>query len=133
MRTPTVQTDNRQGNLPLYSLTAVILFVAFGVTGAVVADNDNVLQLMIGLIITTVPSLIAAAFAERASRDIRNGVVKDKVKEGLHETGVSEMARLNPDDIRRINALLLNLQSEDDKRVDLRSQITRKENDDDGR
>lgn len=50
---------------------------------------------VIGLIVTTIPSLIAAAFAERASRDIRNGVVEEKAKEGakqaLDEKGVTEV------------------------------------------
>jgi hypothetical protein len=120
MNAPKVQTDRRQGNLPLLSVMTASVFVIAGILGAVFAKNDEVLALMGGLIVASVPGLLAATFAERASRDIRNGVVQNKMESALESTGVTEMARLNPEDIKRINALLLNLQSDDDKRIDLR-------------
>lgn len=50
--------------------------------------------ILIGLIVTTIPSLLGSAFAERTSRDIRNGVLENVVQSGaqaaLDRTGVSE-------------------------------------------
>lgn len=37
---------------------------------------------VIGLIVTTIPGLLALGFAERASRDIRNGTLVAKSKQG---------------------------------------------------
>lgn len=102
----TGQTDHnvpvrRRDNVPFLALGSAAVFLAFGVLALVFVDTSDTdkgtnLAVVIGLVVTTVPSLVAAAFAERASRDIRNGTVTAKAKEGtrqaLDETGVTEVA-----------------------------------------
>lgn len=81
-------------NLPYASLASAVLLIG---TGAVVVmsgnGGENGGAILIGLVVTTIPSLIAAAFAERNARDIRNGTVVEKVRQGTHralaEAGVS--------------------------------------------
>lgn len=79
-------------NTPHYAIAATVFLIGVGVIAATLTNNDASLSLLIGLIVTTVPSLIAAGFAERASRDIRNGTVTEKAREGaeqaLNDTGV---------------------------------------------
>lgn len=77
----------RGGNVPLYATVAAIVLV---ITGAVLVIFSNPEQspstiIVLGLIATSVPSLVGAIFSERASRDIRNGVVLNKVKEGARQ------------------------------------------------
>lgn len=77
------------GNLPLYALITAGGFLALAVAAIIFTDPDKqttpVFMSVIGLILTTIPSLIAAGFAERASRDIRNGVVEEKAKDGAKQ------------------------------------------------
>ena len=73
-------------NLPYASLgAALVLFI----TGAIVVlagnGGENGGALLIGLAVTTVPSLIAAGYAERNAKDIRNGTVTEKVRVGTHQ------------------------------------------------
>lgn len=79
---------------------AVITVIAFLFTAVVLILFSNPSEspetmTVIQLVVMTVPGLIAAAFAERASRDIRNGVIEEKAKEGakqaLDEKGVTEV------------------------------------------
>ena len=77
--------------------TQIIIIVA--VVGVALVDLDRnstpIFVSIVGLIATSVPALIAAAFAERSSHDIRNGVVEEKAKRGTHkaleEAGVTEV------------------------------------------
>lgn len=95
--------DNKpgSGNTPLYALIAAVLLVALALGTLLLIDSEKsttpVFLTVIGLIVTTVPSLIAAAFAERASRDIRNGTLRSKVTEALVDAGVAEPAPLPVD------------------------------------
>lgn len=70
-------------NAPLYALVATVVFVAAAVVLVIWGDleNGNAMMLL-GLLVTTLPSLVAAGFSERASRDIRNGVVVEKARQG---------------------------------------------------
>lgn len=80
---------------PLYTMAAGLILAGFAVfliaTGH--ADGGNG-QLLMAFIITTLPSLFAAGFAERTSRDVRNGVIVEKSRQGAHkaltESGVTE-------------------------------------------
>lgn len=86
-------------NVPVYSLVAVVALVGLAVLGlAVVPLNEKSTPLfysVVGLIVTTVPSLIAATFAERTARDVRNGTLEDKARLGTHqalkESGVTDV------------------------------------------
>lgn len=86
-------------NVPVYSLIAVVALVGLAVLGLAIipldAKTTPLFYTVIGLIVTTVPSLIAATFAERTARDVRNGLVEDKVRKGTHtalkESGVTDV------------------------------------------
>lgn len=71
-------------NKPVYSFLTVVVFaaslVALYLTGH--ADDGGV---FIALVVSTLPSLVAAIASERTARDIRNGVVQDKARQGAHE------------------------------------------------
>jgi hypothetical protein len=84
-------------NLPVFTLGAAVIFVMLAILGFIFIPAGNVIaqETLVGLIVTTVPSLIAAAFAERTGRDVRNGVMEQKVKDGatkaLQDTGVTDV------------------------------------------
>jgi hypothetical protein len=84
-------------NLPVFTLGAAVILVMLAILGFIFIPAGNVVaqESLIGLIVTTVPSLIAAAFAERTGRDVRNGVMEQKVKDGatkaLQDTGVTDV------------------------------------------
>lgn len=123
----------KAGNTPVWSLVTAVMLVGFAVVTLVFADFDDertpYIVMVLGLIVTTVPSLISSVFAERASRDIRNGVVVEKTREGateaLHETGVSNVANVNPAAIEAITRILIEREDE----VSAAARTTRKEND----
>ena len=71
-------------NAPHYTLAAGVLLVLGGLVVAAVTGADSLDQLL-GLIVTAGPALLAAGYAERASRDIRNGTVREKVRQGTHQ------------------------------------------------
>jgi hypothetical protein len=81
-------------NTPLYALVASIVFVIAAVLLVLYAPPGRE-TVILGLIASTLPSLVAAFASERASRDIRNGVVEAKVREGtktaLKDTGVLDV------------------------------------------
>lgn len=82
-------------NVPLYALglsaLLVIAMIVLVVTGKA---GESGTGLFVGLILSTLPSLLAAVFSERVSRDVRNGVVAEQSRQGavkaLDETGVIE-------------------------------------------
>jgi hypothetical protein len=81
-------------NAPHLAIISTVVLIVAGIVGATIVNDDRSFELLVGLIITTVPSLGAMAFAERASRDIRNGTVTEKARQGtrkaLDETGVTQ-------------------------------------------
>ena len=83
-----------KANTPLYALGAAVIFGGYAVVLVVTDHMDS--TLFVGFLVTTLPSLVAAAFAERTARDVRNGVVQDKIRQGTHEalreSGVTEVA-----------------------------------------
>jgi hypothetical protein len=76
--------SNSKPNIPLYSLTATVLLVGMALVALLFVDTSNITLLIpfVGLIVSTVPSLIAAAYSEKTSRDIHNGVLSKQVSEG---------------------------------------------------
>lgn len=82
---------------PIYALGSILAFVAAVVILIVTNHEQGNGGMFIAFAISTLPSLVAALFAERSARDIRNGVVQDKVRQGatdaLQETGVTEVAQ----------------------------------------
>ncbi len=92
-----VSREVRAQNRPIYSLVAAIILVALVIVALIVVPHERNDQLLIvvGLIVSTVPSLLAAGFAERTARDVRNGVVQQKAREGaqqaLDDSGVTDV------------------------------------------
>lgn len=84
-------------NLPLLTLGAGVILISLAIIGLIFVPtgHDAELFTIIGLIVTTVPSLIASFHAERIGKDIRNGVLTQKVTEGttkaLEDTGVTQV------------------------------------------
>lgn len=96
MNTHRNRAPARDSNAPVVAIVcATILLLAALVAVVLAPDTSRELQLLVGAVLTTVPSLGAVWFAERASRDIRNGTVEDKARTGarkaLEETGVTEV------------------------------------------
>ena len=73
------------------TLVSVVCFVVLVVVVLVISaiDNDGsadkYIRVMWPLLLSTIPSVFAAVKAEQASNDIRNGVLKKKVKDALNE------------------------------------------------
>lgn len=110
-------------NAPHLALLSAVVLVVTGIVAALVADDKVSLTALLALIGTTVPSLVAAAFAERASRDIRNGTVVEKARQGaekaLQDTGVEQVAReIDPAALNVLIGMLENLINENGKEGD---------------
>lgn len=83
--------------VPLYALIAAVIFIIAAVVLAVIAPPDSESTvIVIGLIASTIPSLVAAFASEKTNRDIANGVLTEKARVGtrqaLDETGLTEIA-----------------------------------------
>lgn len=79
-------SPNRISNVPLYSLIATIALVVAAVVLVIFAPPDKQgFTVLLGLLVTTIPSVVASIYSERASRDIRNGILVEKAKEGAKE------------------------------------------------
>lgn len=78
-RTPTVRT-----NTPLYSFLSLVVFVG-AMVALIVTDHASDSGVLLAVVVSTLPSLVAAISSERTARDIRNGVVQDKARQGAHE------------------------------------------------
>lgn len=93
-------------NTPIYSLMGLGIFIVAMVI-VYVTDHSNDAGVLFALAASTIPSLVASLSAERASRDIRNGTVTEKVRQGtvaaIHETGV--MTRTGPVATAQLTAL----------------------------
>lgn len=78
-------------NRPVWSFAALLVFVA-SLTGLYLAGKDSGAALYIALVVANLPTLVAAIASEQAARDIRNGTVSRKAKEGamqaIDESGV---------------------------------------------
>lgn len=90
-------TDKQAANTPLWSLLGLVIFVVSMVI-VYITDHADDAGLLLALAASSIPSLVASLSAERAARDIRNGTVTQKAKEGtkqaIEETGV--MTRTGP-------------------------------------
>jgi hypothetical protein len=73
-------------NAPFYALVATGIFVVAAVLLVIFADPENQGTAMIlGIIASTLPSLVAALYSERTARDVRNGVAREQAKQGAAE------------------------------------------------
>lgn len=81
-----------KNNLPLYTFILAGLMLIAAVLAIVFAPNANDAHSLVEFVILSFPGFVAAGFGERNHRDIRNGVVQEKVKQGaldaFKESGV---------------------------------------------
>jgi hypothetical protein len=93
---------------PIYALVALVAFLASTVTVIVTGNADS--PLFWPIVAGSVPSLVAAIAAERASRDIRNGTIVEKAREGavqaIEETEV--LTRNGPVVAKQLDTLAAN-------------------------
>jgi glycerol-3-phosphate acyltransferase PlsY len=79
-------------NMPVWSLlSAIVLIVVLGTVVLLTPIeklSDPQVAIFFALVVSAVPTLLAAAYAERTSRDIRNGTVVAKVVEAIEEAQV---------------------------------------------
>jgi len=71
-------------NTPYLAFATIALFVT-AVVVLIITDHAEDSTLFIGFVITTCPSIVAAIFAERAAKDIRNHVVQEKARAGTEQ------------------------------------------------
>lgn len=89
------------GNFPRAALTAAaalfgMVCVLVGVLAFTGKLDDRATPLVVsllGMVATIVPGLVAATYSERASRDIRNGTVVAKAREGAVQAFADPMAK----------------------------------------
>lgn len=79
MRSPTPPT-----NRPVWSFAALLVFVTSLVI-LYVTGSDSGAAIFIALVVANLPTLVAAVASEQAARDIRNGTLARKAKEGARE------------------------------------------------
>lgn len=86
-------------NFPWTSVVTLGILVVAVVVLSVVNGNSHgeIVTVLVGLI----PGILAAGYAERTNRDVRNGVVQEKAKAGtlqaLSETGVTDVVNIHSD------------------------------------
>lgn len=92
-------------NTPKVSITAACVLVVLGVVAIAIDaakghDVSSQVTSIVALVGIVVPGLIAAGYSERTSKDVRNGVMEQKVKNGtvaaLVETGVTDIVNSQP-------------------------------------
>lgn len=90
--------DNlRRQNRPLATmLVGVLLLALAGALLLIVPDaREDELGLILGVIVLAVPGLLAAGYAERTNRDVRNGVLTEKARQGaqraMDDVGVTDV------------------------------------------
>lgn len=93
---------------PVYSLIATGILLAGAVSLVLFGDEKNQNTVVVlGFILSTLPSVIASFSAERTARDVRNGILVDKVKEGAtHALNESGVVIRNDAELRALAALL---------------------------
>lgn len=73
-------------NTPTVSLTALAAMLAIGGFLAFSgAGGKHGGELLLGVIVANIPGALGAIFGERAMRDIRNGTVREKARQGTHQ------------------------------------------------
>lgn len=94
MNTPPQDYPTVRTNLPTVAALAAAVILFGLVIGLVImlangegldSDSTPIVVSLVGVVITAVPALIGAAFSERASKDIRNGTVTAKARQGASE------------------------------------------------
>lgn len=90
------------GIVTLIGLILVAVWV-FASTGGLTPDQRNFAFItVVGLVVNAIPSLLSLLKSEATQHDIRNGIVKDKVKEAMVEVAEDTDSRgvyLNTHDI----------------------------------
>lgn len=92
------------GVVTLIGLLLVAVWVFASTGGLTEAQRNFAFITIVGLVVNAIPSLLALLKSEATQHDIRNGIVKDKVKEAIVEVAEdtdSEGVYINTHDIAR--------------------------------
>lgn len=98
-------------NMPWTTVVLLAILVVAAVVLIVFGNGKGDSTTLLSILIGAIPALFASGYAERNARDIRNGVLTEKAKEGatqaLHETGVTQViAAATPNNEMYSKALL---------------------------
>lgn len=85
--TPIRQVPRVAGIVAAVALLAIVaaVVVALSITKALDNRSTPLVVTLLSIVGTAFPALVAAAYSERAARDIRNGVVREQVRRGSRE------------------------------------------------
>ena len=83
--------------LCLFGVVAAVV-TALSLSGRLDARSTPLVVTLVGFVVTTVPALLGATYSERASRDIRNGVVVDRARVGAAQAIREEQVITNTND-----------------------------------
>lgn len=78
---------NGRNWLPIASIAAAVVFLVVGTILVIYGTSGNV-AVLLTLIVTTIPALIAAAYSERTSRDLdtlKSGNISEPARTALDE------------------------------------------------
>lgn len=111
-------SDSNGSNTPparFYASAVVAVVLIAGAVALAALSNPDAhpaTGTVLGVILAAIPGAVAAVFAERAARDIRNGVIVQKVKEGASQAIVEHgvMTRTGPVASAQLEALTKLLQ-----------------------
>lgn len=82
-------SPRRPANRPVWAFAALAVFVA-SLTILYATGRDSGAAIYIALIAANLPTLVAAVASEQAARDIRNGTVAEKARQGAVDAIKSE-------------------------------------------
>ena len=72
---------NMRTSAPIWAFLSIVTFVG-SMVALTLTGHDN--SVLVPVLLSQIPSVVAALFSERAARDIRNGIVEEKAQSGAH-------------------------------------------------
>lgn len=96
---------NMRTSAPIWAFLSIITFVGSAVVLSLTGHDNSIL---LPVLLSQIPSVVAALFSERAARDIRNGVVEEKAHAG------ASSAMNNPETLKALLDMLENHLEKDD-------------------
>lgn len=95
-------------NFPWTTVAVFAILIAAVVVLSVTGASRN--ELVLSSLLALIPGTLAAGYAERTNRDVRNGVVQEKAKQGakeaLNETGVTDVVNNSADQAKAYSETL---------------------------
>jgi|SRR5690242_13891129 len=80
-----VKDPNVPSNAPLATLALAAMLLGTGVLIVLFGGDTDAAHQLLAVVIAALPALLAAGYAERTSRDVRNGTVVEKARQGARK------------------------------------------------